>query len=225
MSVSWGTLSDPPSGGPIKVLIVDDHWVVRQGLEVFLDDEPGLTVIGEAEDGVQAVRLARELGPDVILMDILMPELDGIQATAQIKADLPGIEILALTSVLRDHSVSEAIQAGAIGYLLKDTKGEELVRGIRAAAEGRVQLSPEAATRLARDVQVPDRVERLTARETEILKFVAGGLANKEIARRLSISEKTVKVHLNNVFGKLGVQSRTQAALHAVRTGLAEPGD
>lgn len=217
-------MSDPTSGDPIKVLIVDDHWVVRQGLDVFLSDEPGLTVVGEAEDGIEAVRLAHELHPDVILMDILMPQLDGIQATARIKADLPSVEILALTSVLRDHSVSEAVQAGAIGYLLKDTKGEELVHGIRAAAEGKVQLSPEAATRLARDVRLPERVERLTERETEILKFVAAGLANKEIARRLGISEKTVKVHLNNVFGKLGVQSRTQAALHAFRTGIAEPG-
>jgi DNA-binding NarL/FixJ family response regulator len=217
-------VSGPAPGGQIKVLIVDDHWVVRQGLDVFLGDEPGLTVVGEAEDGLEAVRLARELEPDVILMDLLMPQLDGIQATARIKADMPGVEILALTSVLRDHSVSDAIQAGAIGYLLKDTKGEELVRGIRSAAEGKVQLSPDAATRLAREMRFPEPVERLTERETEILRFVAAGLANKEIARRLRISEKTVKVHLNNVFGKLGVQSRTQAALHAIRRGIAEPG-
>lgn len=153
-----------------------------------------------------------------------MPHLDGIKATARIKAELPDVEIIALTSVLRDNSVFEAIQAGAIGYLLKDTKGEELVRAIRSAAEGKVQLSPDAATHLAREVRSPGHVERLTEREAEILRLVAGGLANKEIARRLSISEKTVKVRLNNVFSKLGVQSRTQATLHAIRAGMVDLG-
>lgn len=218
-------MSDPTAPDPIDVLVVDDHWIVRQGLRLFLKDEPGLTVVGEAEDGEEAVRLASELRPDVVLMDILMPGLDGIEATARIKAEVPDVEVIALTSVLRDNSVSEAIQAGAIGYLLKDTNGAELVRAIRSAAEGKVQLSPEAATRLAREVRSPGHVEHLTEREAEILRLVARGLANKEIARQLSISEKTVKVHLNNVFGKLGVHSRTQAALHAIRAGMVELGN
>jgi len=208
----------------VTVLVVDDHWIVRQGMRLFLKDEPGVTVVGEASDGDEAVRLAAELHPQVILMDLLMPNLDGIEATARIKASVPEAEVIALTSVLRDNSVSEAIRAGAIGYLLKDTNGEELVHAIRSAAEGKVQLSPEAATRLAREVRSPGQVERLTERETEVLRLVARGLANKEIARKLSISEKTVKVHLNNVFGKLGVQSRTQATLYAVRAGLVDLG-
>jgi len=205
----------------IRVLVVDDHWVAREGLRRYLTDEPGLMVIGEASNGDQAIALARELKPDVILMDILMPQMDGIEATARIKAEMPKVEIIALTSVLQDHSVSQAIQAGATGYLLKDTNGAELLRAIRSAVDGKVQLSPEAATRLAKELRFPDHVERLTDRETEILKCVADGLSNKEIARRLSITEKTVKAHLNNVFGKLGVHSRTQAALHAIRTGIA----
>jgi DNA-binding NarL/FixJ family response regulator len=204
----------------IRVLVVDDHWVVREGLRRYLTDEPELMVIGEASNGNQAIALARELKPDVILMDILMPQMDGIEATARIKAEMPKVEIIALTSVLQDHSVSQAIQAGATGYLLKDTNGAELLRAIRSAVDGKVQLSPEAATRLAKELRFPDHVERLTDRETEILKSVADGLSNKEIARRLSISEKTVKAHLNSVFAKLGVHSRTQAALHAIRTGL-----
>ena len=205
----------------IRVLVVDDHWVVREGLRRYLTDEPGVMVIGEASDGNQAIALARELKPDVILMDILMPQMDGIAATARIKAEMPNVEIIALTSVLQDHSVSEAIQAGATGYLLKDTNGAELLRAIRSAAAGKVQLSPEAATRLAKELRFPNQVERLTERETEVVKCVADGLSNKEIARRLSINEKTVKAHLNNIFGKLGVHSRTQAALHAIRTGIA----
>src|SRR5229473_3520552 len=157
-------MNDATSTVAIRVLVVDDHWVVREGLRRYLTDEPGVMVIGEA---------------------------------------------------------SKANQAGATGYLLKDTNGAELLRAIRAAADGKVQLSPEAATRLAKELRFPDQVERLTDRETEILKCVADGLSNKEIARRLSINEKTVKAHLNNVFGKLGVHSRTQAALHAIRTGIA----
>jgi two-component system, NarL family, response regulator LiaR len=217
--------TEPPRRDPIKVLVVDDHWVVRQGLRMFLDQESAITVVGEASDGRQAIDLARQLRPDVVLMDILMPHVDGIEAITQIKAEMPRIEVIALTSVLQDGSVSDAIQAGAIGYLIKDTRGDQLVQAIRDAAEGRVHLSPEAAIRLAKDLRRPERVESLTQRETSVLKLVAVGLANKEIARRLSISEKTVKAHLNNVFAKLDVHSRTQAALEAIRSGIAHTAD
>jgi DNA-binding NarL/FixJ family response regulator len=216
--------TEPRRGDPIKVLVVDDHWVVRQGLRMFLDQESSITVVGEASDGSEALEQARRLRPDVVLMDILMPHVNGIEATKRIKTEMPKIEVIALTSVLQDGSVSDAIQAGAIGYLIKDTKGGQLVRAIRDAAEGRVHLSPEAATRLAKDLRQPERVESLTERETSVLRLVAEGLANKEIARRLSISEKTVKAHLNNVFAKLDVHSRTQAALHAIRAGIAPSG-
>jgi NarL family two-component system response regulator LiaR len=209
---------------PIKVLVVDDHWVVRQGLRMFLDQEPAMTVVGEASDGGEAIELARRLKPDVVLMDILMPHMDGIEAIKRIKAEMPRVEVIALTSVLQGSTVSDAIQAGAIGYLIKDTRGDELVRAIHDAAEGRVYLSPDAATRLAKDLRQPERVESLTERETSVLRLVAEGLANKEIARRLSISEKTVKAHLNNVFAKLGVHSRTEAAIHAIRAGMAPTG-
>jgi two-component system, NarL family, response regulator LiaR len=217
--------TEPPRRDPIKVLVVDDHWVVRQGLRMFLDLESAITVVGEASDGREAIDLARQLRPDVVLMDILMPHVDGIEAITHIKAEMPRIEVIALTSVLQDGSVSDAIQAGAIGYLIKDTRGDQLVQAIRDAAEGRVHLSPEAAIRLAKDLRRPERVESLTKRETSVLKLVAEGLANKEIARRLSISEKTVKAHLNNVFAKLDVHSRTQAALEAIRSGIAQTAD
>jgi len=217
--------TEPPRRDPIKVLVVDDHWVVRQGLRMFLDLESTITVVGEASDGREAIDLARQLRPDVVLMDILMPHVDGIEAITHIKAEMPRIEVIALTSVLQDGSVSDAIQAGAIGYLIKDTRGDQLVQAIRDAAEGRVHLSPEAAIRLAKDLRRPERVESLTKRETSVLRLVAEGLANKEIARRLSISEKTVKAHLNNVFAKLDVHSRTQAALEAIRSGIAQTAD
>jgi NarL family two-component system response regulator LiaR len=217
--------TEPPRRDPIKVLVVDDHWVVRQGLRMFLDLESTITVVGEASDGREAIDLARQLRPDVVLMDILMPHMDGIEAIKRIKAEMPRVEVIALTSVLQDGSVSDAIQAGAIGYLIKDTRGDQLVQAIRDAAEGRVHLSPEAAIRLAKDLRRPERVESLTKRETSVLKLVAEGLANKEIARRLSISEKTVKAHLNNVFAKLDVHSRTQAALEAIRSGIAQTAD
>jgi NarL family two-component system response regulator LiaR len=213
--------TEPRRGDPIKVLVVDDHWVVRQGLRMFLDQESAITVVGEASDGSEAIELARRLRPDVVLMDILMPHVDGIEAITRIKAEMPSVEVIALTSVLQGRSVSDAIQAGAIGYLIKDTRGDELVRAIRDAAEGRVHLSPEAATRLAKDLRQSEGMKSLTERETSVLRLVAEGLANKEIARRLVISEKTVKAHLNNVFAKLDVHSRTQAALQAIRSGIA----
>jgi len=205
---------------PIRVLLVDDHTVVRQGLRMFLSLDPELEVVGEAENGKQALEMAHQLLPDVILMDILMPVMDGLEATAAVRQQLPDIEVIALTSVLEDGSVVGAIRAGAIGYLLKDTEAEELIRAIKAAAGGQVQLSPKAAARLMREVRVPDSPEALTERETEVLRLLAEGRANKEIALILSIGEKTVKTHVSNILQKLNVSSRTQAALYAVRVGI-----
>ncbi len=204
----------------IRVLITDDHGVVRQGLRMFLGLDPELEVVGEASNGHEALRMARELRPDVVLMDLLMPVMDGIEATKAIRAEMPEVEVIALTSVLEDASVSDAVKAGAIGYLLKNTEADELGRAIKAAAEGQVQLAPEAAARLMREVRAPESPEALTERETEVLKLVARGQANKQISHELFIGEKTVKTHVSSILMKLGVQSRTQAALYAVRVGL-----
>jgi DNA-binding NarL/FixJ family response regulator len=204
----------------IRIVIADDHSVVREGLKMFLALDPELEVIGEATTGAQAVELARELHPDVILMDLLMPVMDGIAATAAVRSEMPDVEVVAVTSVLEDASVVGAIRAGAIGYLLKDAHGDELCQAIRAAANGQVQLSPQAAARLMREVRAPETPEKLSDRETEVLQLLARGKANKEIARELSISEKTVKSHVSSVLAKLNLSSRTQAALHAIRIGL-----
>jgi NarL family two-component system response regulator LiaR len=204
----------------VRVIIADDHSVVRQGLRMFLSLDSALEVVGEAGDGQAAVDLARTLRPDVVLMDILMPVMDGITATGLIKKEMPDVEVVALTSVLEDATVIAAVKAGAIGYLLKDTKAEELCRVIRAASTGQVQLSPTIAARLMRELRAPDSPEVLTERETEILRLIATGKANKEIASALTIGEKTVKTHVSNILAKLGVQSRTQAALYAVRSGI-----
>jgi two-component system, NarL family, response regulator LiaR len=203
-----------------RVLITDDHGVVRQGLRMFLSLDPDFEVVGEASNGEEALAMARELGPDVVLMDLLMPVMDGISATEKIRAELPDVEVIALTSVLEDASVTGAVRAGAIGYLLKDTDSEELSRAIKAAAAGRVHLAPEAAARLMREVRAPESSEALTDREAEVLRLLARGKANKQIASSLYVSEKTVKAHVSSILMKLGVQSRTQAALYAVRTGL-----
>jgi two-component system, NarL family, response regulator LiaR len=157
----------------VRLLITDDHDVVRQGLRLYLMRDPEIEIVGEAEDGEEAVRLARSLRPDVVLMDLLMPRMDGIQATEAIRTELPEVEVVALTSVLEDGAVTGAIRAGAIGYLLKNTKAEELIRAIRGAAAGQVQLAPEAAARLMREVRVPVSPEELTERETEVLRRVA----------------------------------------------------
>jgi two-component system, NarL family, response regulator LiaR len=204
----------------IRILLADDHAVVRQGLAMFLALDPELEVIGHAENGAEALKMAHDLKPDVVLMDLLMPVMDGITAIGRIRRELPDTEVVAVTSVLEDASVVGAVRAGAIGYLLKDTQADELCRAIKAAAAGQVQLSPQAAARLMREVRAPDNPESLTDRETDVLKLLAHGRANKEIARELSIGEKTVKTHVSNILAKLGVQSRTQAALHAVRIGL-----
>ena len=206
----------------IKVLLVDDHQVVRQGLRMFLSLDPDIEIIGEAGDGREAVALTRDLKPDVVLMDLLMPVMDGITAIGQIRAVQPDVEVIALTSILEDEKVVGAIRAGAIGYLLKNTAADDLNEAIKAAARGQVQLSAEAAARLVREVRTPDSPEVLTERETEVLRLVARGCSNKEIAQALFIGEKTVKTHVSNLLAKLDVSSRTQAALYAVRIGLVQ---
>ncbi len=204
----------------ISVLLTDDHRVVRQGIKMVLDLDPELEVVGEASNGEEALRLAQRLKPDVVLMDLVMPVMDGVEATSEIRRELPDTEVVALTSVLEDASVAGAVKAGAIGYLLKNTGGEELRRAIKAAAAGQVQLAPEAAARLMREVQTPETPEALTEREMDVLRLLARGQANKQIARSLYIGEKTVKTHVRNILIKLKVRSRTQAALYAARTGL-----
>jgi NarL family two-component system response regulator LiaR len=204
----------------VRVLIADDHEVVRQGLRAFLELDPTLDVVGDAASGTQAVRLAHRLRPDVVLMDVVMPELDGIAATEVIRRELPDTRVLVLTSMLEDASVRSAVRAGAIGYLVKDTSALELRQAIKAAAAGQVQLSPSVAARLMRQVVAPEQLDALSEREVDVLRLLAHGSANKQIARDLGIAEKTVKTHVSSILGKLGVQSRTQAALYAGRIGL-----
>lgn len=204
----------------IRVLIVDDHKVVRKGLRMFLAADPELEVVGEAINGAEALRLAGQLEPDVVLMDLLMPVMDGIAATEAIRSELPDIEVIALTSVLEDSAVYGAMRAGAIGYLLKDIDASELCRAIKQAAAGQVSLSPSAAERLLREVPPPAAPQPLTRRETEVLQQLALGKSNAEIAEALVIADKTVRTHVSNILNKLGVSSRTQAALYAVRSSL-----
>jgi DNA-binding NarL/FixJ family response regulator len=206
---------------PIRILIADDHSVVRQGLRMFLSLDPELEVVGEAENGRDAIAMAHKLHPDVVLMDMLMPVMDGLTATERMRQEVPDTEVIALTSVLDDGTVVGAVKAGAIGYLLKDTEADELCRAIKAAAAGQVQLSPQAAARLVREVRTPEVAPTtLTDRETDVLRLLAGGKANKEIAADLMIGEKTVKTHVSSILNKLGVQSRTQAALYAAQNGI-----
>ena len=205
---------------PIRVLVADDHSVVRRGLRGFLELNEEFELVGEASNGEEAVQMAQQLKPDVVLMDILMPRMDGIQATAAIRKALPDTEVIALTSVLEDASVVGAVRAGAIGYLLKDTEDDELCRAIKAAAAGQVQLSPQAAARLMREVRTPESPEALSERETEVLRLIAQGYSNKDIAEALTLSDKTVKTHVSRILAKLDLPSRTQAALYAVRIGL-----
>jgi two-component system, NarL family, response regulator LiaR len=207
----------------IRILIADDHSVVRQGLKMFLGLDPELEVVGEAANGEEAVRKSAELRPDVVLMDLLMPKMDGVTATATIRRAQPDTEVIALTSVLEDATVVSAVRAGAIGYLLKDTQADELCGAIHAAAAGQVRLAPQAAARLMNEVRTPENPDMLTEREIEVLRLLAQGQANKEIARSLHIAEKTVKTHVSNILAKLGLQSRTQAALYALRVGIASP--
>jgi NarL family two-component system response regulator YdfI len=211
----------------IRVLIADDHLVVREGLRAILEAAPDLTLVGEAADGLEAVRLAGELSPDVVLMDLRMPGMDGIEAIRQIKARYPAVEIVILTTYDDDEYIVRGLRAGARGYLLKDTSRKVLFETIRAAARGESLLPAAVVEKVVAHLAEPQPVEAgmLSGREQEVLALLAQGLANKEIAARLHIAERTVKAHVASVFNKLGVNSRTEAVAVALRGGLlpAEP--
>lgn len=212
----------------IKVLIVDDHQVVRQGLRTFLELHDDILVVGEAGNGETAVAMAGQLSPDVILMDLVMPVMDGITATSQIKSNRPDTRVIALTSFTEDDKIFPAIQAGASSYLLKDVTPDELVDAIRAVHHGETRLHPDITRRLVEQVahQPPVRqsgfVPVLTEREREVIRLVAEGQSNRRIAETLTISEKTVKAHISNILGKLGLSDRTQMAIYAIKNGLAD---
>jgi DNA-binding NarL/FixJ family response regulator len=211
----------------VRVVIVDDHPVVRQGLRTFLGVQEGIDVVGEAGDGAEALATVAALAPDVVVLDLVMPGLDGVAAIAQLVAQSPDTKVLVLTSFPDDDKLLAAVQAGAAGYMLKDVAPAELANAIRAVARGEAALSSQPAARLMHDYArrgSHSGTDLLTAREREVLSLVGRGLANKQIARQLSIAEKTVKTHVSHVLGKLGLGDRTQAALYAVRTGLVDPG-
>ncbi|HEY6058897.1 MAG TPA: response regulator transcription factor [Candidatus Limnocylindrales bacterium] len=209
---------------PIRVLLVDDHAVVRRGLRGFLELLGDLDVVGEAGNGLEAVSEAERLRPDVVLMDLIMPELDGLGAIGRIKSDHPEIEIVALTSFIEEDKVTAALEAGASGYLLKDADAEEVAAAVRAAHAGEVHLDPAVTRLLAQRMRErktqPQPVEPLTERELEVLALLGKGRSNKEIATELVITERTARTHVSNILGKLGLASRTQAALYAVEHHL-----
>jgi NarL family two-component system response regulator LiaR len=209
----------------IRVLIADDHAIVRKGICALLATEPEIEVVGEAKEGAEAILQAGRLSPDVILMDLVMPEVDGLEAIRQIALQQPQIRILVLTSFDGDDKVFPAIRAGALGYLLKDSAPDELIRAIRQVHRGESSLHPAVARKLLREVSQPCKrdadVDPLTEREVEVLRLVAAGWSNREIACQLEISEATVRTHVSNILSKLNLCSRTQAALYALREGLA----
>lgn len=219
--------SAPPVSGPpvaVRVLLVDDHPVVREGLRGLLTAEVDLEVVGEAGDGEVAVRLAIELLPDVVLMDLRMPGTDGVAATSRITRELPGVRVLVLTTYDTDGDILRAVEAGATGYLLKDTPAAQLTAAVRAASRGETVLAPPVAARLASRMRGPARAE-LTPREREVLVEVARGFTNAEIGRELFIGEATVKTHLLRVFAKLDVDDRTRAVTRAMELGIVAPPD
>ncbi len=205
------------------MLVVDDHAVVREGLRTFLGLQEGIEVVGEAADGEEALREAERLRPDVILMDLTMPRLDGVGAMRELRRRLPGARVVVLTSHAADSRLLAAIRAGAAGYLLKSVQPQELARAVRAAHAGEALLDPAVAARLVEAIAEPeaaDAAEHLTRRELEVLVLIGGGRSNKRIALELGVSEKTVKTHVGHLLAKLGVSDRTQAAMYAVRAGL-----
>jgi DNA-binding NarL/FixJ family response regulator/class 3 adenylate cyclase len=217
------TVTETEEEGPIRVLLVDDHAVVRRGLRGFLELLKDFDVVGEAENGREGVAAADRLMPDVVLMDLLMPEMGGLDAIAAIKQAHPEIEIVAVTSFIEEEKVTSALEAGASGYLLKDAEAEEVAQAIRAAYHGEVHLDPAVSRLLAqrlRQRKDAEPVEPLTTREKEVLSQLAKGASNKEIAYELGITERTARTHVSNILGKLGLASRTQAALYAVEHKL-----
>lgn len=210
----------------IKVLIVDDHQVVRQGLRTFLELQDDVIVSGEAVDGLDAVEMVRQHQPDIVLMDLVMPRLDGISAMRQVMALGLSTRVIALTSFTEDDQVFPAIQAGACGYLLKDVSPDDLVEAIRSAHRGEATLHPDITRKLMQKVASPAipeiQVEDLTERELEVVRLVAQGRSNREIAQKLVISEKTVKSHISNILGKLHLGDRTQLAIYAIKKGLVD---
>jgi two-component system, NarL family, response regulator LiaR len=209
----------------IRVLIVDDHSVVREGLRAFLALQDGIEVAGEAADGEEAVEAAARLRPDVILMDLVMPRLDGVAAMRSLREQVPDARVIVLTSFLDDDKLLPALRAGAAGYLLKNAAPQELARAVRAAHAGEALLDPVVAARLVETLAADggeQPLDRLTPREREVLVLIGRGFPNKRIARELEVSEKTVKTHVGHVLAKLGVHDRTQAAVFAVRAGLVD---
>jgi len=208
----------------IQLLIADDHAVVREGLRALIETEPGMTLVGEATDGVEAVLKARAHQPDVILLDMVMPRLSGLEVIEQVKQENPRARILVLTSFAEDEKVFPAIKAGALGYLLKDSSPQQLLQAIRDVCHGEASLHPSIARRLINELNQPPSLplsdKQLTDREIDVLKLVAQGLSNQEIAETLVISERTVSSHVSNILEKLHLANRTQAALYALRKGL-----
>lgn len=208
----------------IRVLIVDDHAIVRKGISALLSESGGFEIVAEVADGKEAVRAAEGTQPDVILMDLLMPVMDGIEATRQITSRWPEARILVLTSFAADNKVFPAIKAGALGYLLKDSSPEALIRAIHQVFRGEPALHPTIARKLLQEIaqpaDLPPTPETLTARELDVLRLIAQGMSNQEIASELAISEPTVRAHVSHILGKLHLASRTQAALYAVREGM-----
>ena len=221
-------MADQPDS--IKVLIVDDHQVVRQGLQTFLELLEDIQVVGEAGNGDRAVEMAVRLAPDVILMDLVMPGMDGMAATRRIKSLCPDVRIIALTSFTDDDKIFPAIQAGASSYLLKDVTPDDLADAIRAVYRGEARLHPEVLRKLVEQVAhqapvgPPNSEPTLTERERQVIQLVAQGKSNREIAETLTISEKTAKAHISNILGKLGLEDRTQMAIYAIKNGLVDPG-
>jgi NarL family two-component system response regulator LiaR len=204
----------------IRVLVADDHAVVRQGLRTFLELQEDIDVVADVADGRQALAAVAEHEPDVVLMDLVLPEVDGVEAIRRIVSERPRIRVIALTSFLDDDKLFPAVRAGAAGYLLKDVEPSELVKAIRTVHAGEGLLHPAVAARLMEEVAAggaPETPDNLTPREREVVRLIAGGLSNKRIAFELGISEKTVKTHVSSILGKLGLTDRTQVALHAVR--------
>jgi NarL family two-component system response regulator LiaR len=215
-------MKDKPAGR-VRVMVVDDHAIVREGLRTFLEMLPDIELVGEAANGEEALAVAERVKPDVVLLDLVMPVMDGIEAVGRLRAQSPGVKVIALTSFSEDDKLYPAIKAGASAYLLKDVGPQELAEAIRAAARGEMRLHPEVTRRLMSGIagqQADPSQEPLTAREHEVLRCLGRGLSNKEIGTELFISEKTVKTHVSNILGKLGLLDRTQAALYAVKHGV-----